>query len=66
MKPEAAGMELMRQTWTDSRLDDLEEEVARQGVRIDSLTRTIMVGGGLFAAFVGLFAAIVALIAIQL
>jgi hypothetical protein len=57
----------MRATWTDERLDDLRDEVVRQGERIDSLTRTIMlVGGGLCAAFVGLLAAMLGLIATQL
>jgi hypothetical protein len=65
--PYAEGMEAMRSTWTDSRLDDLKDEVVRQGERIDSLTRTIMVvGGGLFAAFIGLLAAMLGLIATQL
>jgi hypothetical protein len=60
-------MEAMRATWTDERLDDLKDEVVRQGERIDSLTHTILVvGGGLFAAFVGLIAAIIGLIATQL
>jgi hypothetical protein len=67
-------MEAMRSTWTDSRLADLKDEVvhvrdelARQGDRIDSLTRTIIVvGGGLFAAFIGFLAAIIGLIITQL
>ncbi len=60
----------MRSTWTDSRLDDLNgrvgeigEELRRQGGRIDSLQHTILlVGGGLFAAFVGLLAAMLGLV----
>ncbi len=63
-------MEAMRSTWTDSRLDDLNarvsgisEEVRHQSDRIDSLSHTILVvGGGLFAAFVGFLVAIVGLI----
>lgn len=30
-------MEAMRVSWTDGRLDDLKDEVVRQGARIDSL-----------------------------
>jgi hypothetical protein len=30
-------MEAMRATWTDERLDDLKDEVVRQGARIDGL-----------------------------
>jgi hypothetical protein len=67
-------METMRSTWTDSRLDDLKDEVVRQGARIDSLSERIdsltqvivVVGGGLFAAFMGFLAAIVVLIITQL
>jgi len=67
-------METMRSTWTDSRLDDMNgrmgeiaEEVRHQSDRIDSLQHTILVvGGGLFAAFVaalaGMLGVIVALI----
>jgi hypothetical protein len=57
----------MRSTWTDSRLDDLNEKVGRIEVRIDTLNHTILlVGGGLFAAFIGLLAAMLGLIATQL
>jgi hypothetical protein len=68
----------MRSTWTDSRLDDfkdrvdsrldeLSERVGGLSGRIDSLQHTIMlVGGGLFAAFVAVLAAIIGLIATQL
>lgn len=68
----------MRSTWTDSRLDEfknsvdsrlneLGQRVDRQTDRIDSLQHTILiVGGGLFAAFVGVLAAIIGLIATQL
>ncbi|HEY6731225.1 MAG TPA: hypothetical protein VI039_09395 [Solirubrobacterales bacterium] len=64
----------MRSTWTDSRLDDLNirvGEIAGQldvlSSRIDSLQHTILlVGGGLFAAFVAMLAAIIGLIATQL
>jgi hypothetical protein len=71
-------MEAMRSTWTDSRLDEfknsvdsrlneLGQRVDRQTDRIDSLQHTILiVGGGLFAAFVGVLAAIIGLIATQL
>jgi hypothetical protein len=63
----------MRSTWTDSRLDDLNGRVSdlnglvtHLGTRIDALQHTIMlVGGGLFAAFVAVLAAIIGLIATQ-
>lgn len=68
----------MRSTWTDSRLDDLNGRVtdlsakvsemdSRLTGRIDSLQHTIMlVGGGIFAAFVAVLAAIIGLIATQI
>lgn len=68
----------MRSTWTDSRLDEFKNSVdSRLGelsgrvnennARIDRLQHTILiVGGGLFAAFVGVLAAIIGLIATQL
>ena len=68
----------MRSTWSDSRLDefkdqvnanfrDLGQRVDHQSNRIDSLQRTILiVGGGIFAAFVAVLAAIIGLIATQL
>ena len=64
----------MRSTWTDSRLDDLNKrvgEIANRldslGSRIDSLQHTILlVGGGMFAAFVAVLAAIIGLIATQI
>jgi hypothetical protein len=67
-------MEAMRSTWTDSRLDDLNTrvgEIANRldalSSRIDSLQHTILiVGGGLFAAFVAVLAAIIGLIATQI
>jgi hypothetical protein len=71
-------MKQMRSTWTDSRLDDLNVRVAelksqvseldvRLTGRIDSLQQTILiVGGGLFAAFVAVLAAMIGLIATQL
>ncbi|HYQ79781.1 MAG TPA: hypothetical protein VEP91_11800 [Solirubrobacterales bacterium] len=67
-------MEAMRSTWTDSRLDDLNKrvgEIANRldslGSRIDSLQHTILlVGGGMFAAFVAVLAAIIGLIATQI
>ena len=64
----------MRSTWTDSRLDNLNDRVkgldekvdagfVRLDDRIDRLQHTIMVvGGGLFAAFVAFLAAIIGLI----
>ena len=67
----------MRSTWTDSRLDDLKSSVDKRlddlngrvselSGRIDSLQHTILlVGGGLFAAFVAVLTAIVGLIATQ-
>jgi hypothetical protein len=60
-------MEAMRSTWTDSRLDDLNGRVGELRGRIDALQHTILlVGGGLFAAFVAVLAAIIGLIATQL
>jgi formiminotetrahydrofolate cyclodeaminase len=57
----------MRSTWTDSRLDDLNEKVARIDGRLDTLNHTILlVGGGAIAAVVGLIAAMLGLIATQL
>jgi len=68
----------MRSTWTDSRLDDLNTRVTelkgqvseldnRLTGRMDALQQTIMlVGGGLFAAFVAVLAAIIGLIATQI
>ena len=68
----------MRSTWTDSRLDDLNTRVTelkgqvseldnRLTGRMDALQHTIMlVGGGLFAAFVAVLAAIIGLIATQI
>jgi hypothetical protein len=72
------GMEQVRSTWTDSRLDDLNGRVTdlsrqvgeldmRLTGRIDALQRTIIqVGGGLMAAFITLLAAMLGLIATQL
>jgi hypothetical protein len=56
--------------WTDARIDDLNgrvgeiaEEVRHQSGRIDALQHTIVVvGGGLFAAFVAFLVAMVGLI----
>ena len=68
----------MRSTWTDSRLDEFKDQVNanlnelgqrvdHQSGRIDRLQHTIMlVGGGLFAAFVAVLAAIIGLIATQI
>jgi hypothetical protein len=63
-------MEAMRSTWTDKRLDDLNRRVDKltdrvdhQSDRIDALQHTIViVGGGLFAAFVAFLAAMLGLI----
>jgi hypothetical protein len=74
----AGAMESMRSTWTDSRLDEFKDQVNanlselgqrvdHQSNRIDSLQHTILiVGGGLFAAFVAVLAAIIGLIATQI
>jgi tetrahydromethanopterin S-methyltransferase subunit G len=71
-------MEAMSSTWTDSRLDEFTEQVNanfselgqrvdHQSNRIDKLQHTILVvGGGLFAAFVALLAAIIGLITTQI
>lgn len=64
----------MRSTWTDARLDDLNGRVSElsgritdMGGRIDRLQHTILiVGGGIFASFVAVLAAIIGLIATQL
>lgn len=57
----------MRSTWTDERLDDLNGHVTHLSGRIDALQHTILlVGGGLFAAFIAVLAAILGLIATQL
>lgn len=68
----------MRSTWTDSRLDEFKDQVNanfaelgqrvdHQSSRIDRLQHTILiVGGGLFAAFVAVLAAIIGLIATQI
>jgi hypothetical protein len=72
------AMESMRSTWTDSRLDEfknqvnanlseLGQRVDHQSHRIDNLQHTILiVGGGLFAAFVAVLAAIIGLITTQI
>jgi hypothetical protein len=57
----------MRSTWTDCRLDDLSNRVSELSGRIDNLQHTILlVGGGMFATFVVVLAAIIGLIATQL
>jgi hypothetical protein len=68
----------MRSTWTDSRLDDFANRVDAGFARIDedirglrgeigSLHRTIIqFGGAMIAAFIGLMAAILGLVATQL
>jgi hypothetical protein len=63
-------MEAMKTNWTDARIDDLNgrvseitQEVRHQSDRIDKLQHTIVVvGGGLFATFVGFLVAMVGLI----
>jgi len=53
-----------RSTWTDSRLDDLNERVTLLGSRFDSLQQVLLVvGGGVLTAFVALLAAVIGLIA---
>lgn len=60
-------MEAARLSWTDSRLDDLNERVSgiaadvrHQSDRIDSLQHTIIVvGGGLIAAMLAVLAAMI-------
>jgi len=68
----------MRIAWTDSRLDDLNDRVSDLADRMDrgftemrgeigALQRTvILVGGSLIAAFVGIMAAVIGLVATQL
>ena len=54
-------------TWTDSRLDDLNERVTLLGNRFDSLQQALfIVGGGVLAAFITVLAAMLGLIATQL
>jgi hypothetical protein len=67
----------MRSTWTDSRLEDfktsvdsrfeeLGSRIDHQSDRIDALQHAILVvGGGLFAAFVAVLAAMIGLIITQ-
>jgi hypothetical protein len=71
-------MRLKQSSWPDSRLDEFRDQVSgnlrqlsqrvdHQSDRIDSLQHTILVvGGGLFAAFIALLAAMIGLIATQL
>jgi hypothetical protein len=71
-------MRFRQSSWPDSRLDEfrdqvsenlrqLSERVDHQSDRIDSLQHTILVvGGGLFAAFIALLSAMIGLIATQL
>jgi hypothetical protein len=71
-------MESMRSTWTDSRLDDLNGRVSNLADRMDdefrevrgeigALHRTlIQFGAAMIAAFVGLIAAVLGLMATQL
>jgi Flp pilus assembly protein TadB len=71
-------MRLRQSSWPDSRLDEVRDQVSEnlrqlsrrvdhQSDRIDSLQHTILVvGGGLFAAFIALLAAMIGLIATQL
>jgi hypothetical protein len=76
--PSMEGMKRVRSTWTDSRLDGLNDRVSelsrevrsldeRVTGRIDALQHTIIqVGGALMAAFIALLAAMLGLIATQL
>jgi Flp pilus assembly protein TadB len=71
-------MRFRQSSWPDSRLDEFRDQVSdnlrelgqrvdHQSNRIDSLQHTILVvGGGLFAAFVAVLAAMIGLIATQL
>lgn len=71
-------MDSVRSTWTDSRLDDLNDRVSDLGSRmdagfdrvngrIDGLERVIIqVGGAMAVGLIGLIAAIIGLIATQL
>lgn len=71
-------MRLRHSTWPDSCLDEFRDQVSEnlrqlsqrvdhQSDRIDSLQHTILVvGGGLFAAFIAVLAAMIGLIATQL
>jgi Flp pilus assembly protein TadB len=71
-------MRFKQSSWPDSRLDEFRDQVSEnlrqlsqrvdhQSDRIDSLQHTILVvGGGLFAAFIALLAAMIGLIVTQL
>lgn len=71
-------MRFRQSAWPDSRLDEFRDQVNEnlrelsrrvdhQSDRIDSLQHTILVvGGGLFAAFIAVLAAMIGLIATQL
>lgn len=71
-------MRFRQSPWPDSRLDEFRDQVSEnlrqlsqridhQSERIDSLQHTILVvGGGLFAAFIAVLAAMIGLIATQL
>jgi Flp pilus assembly protein TadB len=71
-------MRFRQSSWPDSRLDEFRDQVSdnlrelgrrvdHQSNRIDNLQHTILVvGGGLFAAFVAVLAAMIGLIATQL
>jgi hypothetical protein len=71
-------MRFRQSSWPDSRLDEFRDQVNEnlrelgqrvdhQSDRIDNLQHTILVvGGGLFAAFIALLAAMIGLIATQL
>ncbi len=70
--PYGANMHLMRESWTDARLDDLNEKVdrgferldgridrleSRMDEKFDALYRLIMrIGGGIIIALVGVIA----------
>jgi hypothetical protein len=71
-------MRFRQSSWPGSRLDEFRDQVSEnlrqlsqrvdhQSDRIDSLQHTILVvGGGLFAAFIALLAAMIGLIVTQL
>jgi hypothetical protein len=60
-------MELMRSTWTDSRLDDLNGRVGELSNRVDRLNQTMVHGFvALFGAMLTGFLMLAGLIATQL
>jgi hypothetical protein len=58
-------MESMRSTWTDGRLDDLNDRVGELSQEMHALQRTIIqVGAALTAATLGVLAAMLGLIGV--